>query len=221
MGPACQNGSGRRSREHRSSRPSASASSIDDDTEVDGFDRDALKPLVERHAHQRGVSRTLAGDVVVPDLHSRDRALAPRRDADIDELEEPRVRPTDVIGDGEQPRLDPGDDDTGLPAALDDVADAPHHRTKRRNGFVIAEGDHFGEVDVYDTLSLLGFEAYADAAFTTPVDVEFPSDSGDTVSIIPEPGTALLVGLGLAAMATTPRRRGERGDRARSSARGL
>ena len=70
----------------------------------------------------------------------------------------------------------------------------------------IGEGNHFVEVDAFNTLSLLGFEAYADPGLTTPVNVQITSDSGQVFNSIPEPGTASLLGLGLALMAAASRR---------------
>lgn len=67
----------------------------------------------------------------------------------------------------------------------------------------IAEGDHFAQADASHTIRLLGFETFSDAAYSIPVDVEFTSDSGEVFSTVPEPGTALMLGLGLAGLART------------------
>lgn len=71
----------------------------------------------------------------------------------------------------------------------------------------IPGGDHFGEVDAFNTLSLLGFETYSDPGYSMPVSVDFLSDSGLTVGTVPEPGMTLLFALGLAALGYPVRRR--------------
>jgi len=72
----------------------------------------------------------------------------------------------------------------------------------------IPDGDHFGEVEALNTLSLVGFQTFSDPGYSVPVDVDFMSDSGVVFSSvpIPEPGTGLLVGLGLAMLSQFARR---------------
>jgi hypothetical protein len=71
----------------------------------------------------------------------------------------------------------------------------------------IPGGDHFGEVDAFNTLSLLGFETYSDPDYSMPVNVDFLSNSGQTVGTVPEPGMTLLFALSLAALGYPVRRR--------------
>ena len=74
----------------------------------------------------------------------------------------------------------------------------------------IPSGDHAAEVDAFNTITLLGFETFSDAELTMPANVQFTSDSGETFSSVPEPSTALLLGLGLAGLARAGRRAARR-----------
>lgn len=72
----------------------------------------------------------------------------------------------------------------------------------------IAAGTQFGEADFYDTLTLVGFETYSDAAYSVPVSTTFASESGlGFPSVVPEPSTALLFAAGLVAAAAAGRQR--------------
>jgi len=71
----------------------------------------------------------------------------------------------------------------------------------------IPAGDHFGEADAFNTLTLVGFQTFSDPGYSVPINVDYMSDSGEVISTVPEPGTALLMGLGLAALGILARRR--------------
>lgn len=76
----------------------------------------------------------------------------------------------------------------------------------------VGAGDQIARADALNTLTLLGFEVYTDAALTERANVDFTSDSGETFATVPEPGTALLWALGLTGLGLAARRRTSRGS---------